>query len=104
MGIENKLLDDEKETNTFEYSNYLLCQTRPGGTFCGGMLNCFPFEQCGSDDGTSVLVINVLCTQVRGISTLGGFLSQPYKIFERLCRSVSVVVSSFHPFLLLCGL
>lgn len=87
MGTENKLLDDETETNAFEYSNCLLCQTGPGGTFCRGMLNYFPFEQCGSDDGTSVLVINVLITQVRGMSTSGGFLSQPHKIFEILFRS-----------------
>lgn len=87
MAAENKLLDDETETNAFEYSNYLLCQTGPGGTFCGGMLNCFLFEQCGPDDRTSGLVTNVLCTQVGGISTSGTFLSQPYKIFEKLCRS-----------------
>lgn len=87
VGTENKQLDDETETNAFEYSNYLLCQTGPGGTFRGGMLNCIPFEQCGSDDRTSVPVINGLCTQVGGISTSGSFLSQPCNIFQRFCRS-----------------
>lgn len=86
MGTENKLLHDETETNAFEYSNYLLCQTGPGGTFCGGMLNYFPFEERGPDDRTSVPVTNVLCIQAGVISTSCSFLSQPYKIFERLCK------------------
>lgn len=85
--LQNKLLDDETETNAFEYSNFLLCQAGPGGTFCGGMLNCFPFEQRESDDSTSLLAINVLCTQVGGISISGIFLPQSYKIFERFRRS-----------------
>lgn len=47
-----------------------------------------PFEQRRPDDRwTSVLETNMLCTQVGRISTSGSFLSQPYKIFEKLCRS-----------------
>lgn len=86
------------ETNAFEYSNFLLCQTWPGGTFCGGMLNCVPVWTAWIWYSTSVVVKSVFCTEMNFDRVfplqVACFLS-PIKSLKDFVDPVSVVVDFF---------